>query len=175
MKIKNIIKGIIPYAFIVFFVVLFRTFVATPVVVDGPSMDPTLKNGQLLILNKLPMKYRRYDIVVVKKEVNGKKERLIKRIIGMPGESVDYKHGKLYINNEIVKDKFAKNTKRFIMSDVYDKEKIPQDYYFVVGDNRDVSLDSRDPLVGLVSENDIIGRASFRIWPFNKIGTFSGM
>ncbi len=171
MDVKKFIKGIVPYAFIVVFVILFRTFIATPVVVDGPSMDPTLKNGQLLILNKIPIKHKRFEIVVVKKNINGKKERLVKRIIGMPGESVEYKHRKLYINGVKVKDKFAKNTERFIMSDVYDKKKIPNDYYFVMGDNRDVSLDSRDPLVGFISEDEIVGNAVFRIWPFNKLGT----
>lgn len=170
MDIKRIIKGIVPYVFIILFVVIFRTFVATPVVVDGPSMDPTLRNGQLLILNKLPQRYKRNDIVIVKKLVGGKKERLVKRIIGLPGEHVEFKYGKLYINDHKVKDKFAKNTDPFDMSKVYDKKRIPEGYYFVVGDNRSVSLDSRDPLVGLVSQDEIIGKTGFRIWPITKFG-----
>lgn len=167
---KRIVKELIPYIIIVICVVLFRTFIATPVVVDGPSMDPTLKNGQLLILEKIDKNYKRMDIVVVKTKIDGSKERLVKRIIGLPGEIIEYKHDKLYVNGKIVKDQFSSITDRFSIEEIYNTKKIPEGYYFVMGDNRNVSLDSRDKRVGFIKKNEIVGKAVFRIFPFNKIG-----
>ena len=89
----RIIKELIPYAVIVLVVVLIRTFIATPVIVSGSSMDPTLKNGQILILNKLARKYTRDDVVVIDVRINGKKERIVKREIGLHGETVEDKNG----------------------------------------------------------------------------------
>lgn len=168
---KKVIKELIPYVVIVVLVVLFRTFIATPVIVDGSSMDPTLRDNQLLILNKLSKNYDRFDIVVVDATINGNKERLVKRIIGLPGDKVEYKHDKLYINDKEVKDEFSHITGRFSLEDLYGIKKLPKDSYFVMGDNREHSLDSRDERVGIISKSDIVGKAIFRIFPFNKIGT----
>ena len=167
----KIVKELIPYAVIILIVVLIRTFIATPVIVSGSSMDPTLKNGQVLILNKLAKKYSRDDIVVIDAKINGKKERIVKRIIGLPGETLEYKDGFLYINGKRTHDDFVNFTRDFTLEDVTGKKKIPEGYYFVMGDNRRNSLDSRDPRVGLVKKSDIIGKPILRIWPLNKIGT----
>lgn len=167
---KNFIKGLVPYVFIIIFVVAFRTLIATPVVVDGPSMEPTLKNGNLLILYKLPQKYNRFDVVIVKTKINGKKERLVKRVIGLPGDSIEYKNSTLFINGKKVKDKFAKYTNKFDLESLYNMKRIPNGYYFVMGDNRRVSFDSRDSRVGLISEKEMVGKAIFRFWPINKMG-----
>ena len=167
----KIIKELIPYVVIILVVVLIRTFIATPVIVSGSSMDPTLKNGQVLILNKLARNYDRDDIVVIDARINGKKERIVKRIIGLPGETLEYKNGLLYINGKRTHDDFRDLTRDFTLKEVTGKTKIPNDYYFVMGDNRTNSLDSRDSRVGLVKKKDIIGKPIFRIWPLNKIGT----
>lgn len=167
----RIIKELIPYAVIVLVVVLIRTFIATPVIVSGSSMDPTLKNGQVLILNKLAKKYMRDDIVVIDAKINGKKERIVKRIIGLPGETLEYKDGFLYINGKRTHDDFVDQTRDFTLESVTGKKKIPEGYYFVMGDNRRNSLDSRDKHVGLVKKSNIIGKPILRIWPLNKIGT----
>lgn len=167
----KIIKELIPYVVIVLVVVLFRTFIATPVIVSGSSMDPTLKDGEILILNKLAKKYNREDIVVIDVVINGKKERIVKRIIGMPGEKIEYVDHSLYINDEKISDSFNKITNDFSLKDITGLEEIPEGYYFVMGDNRDNSLDSRDSRLGLIKEEDIIGKPIFRIWPLNKIGT----
>ncbi len=167
----RIIKELIPYVVIILVVVLIRTFIATPVIVSGSSMDPTLKNGQVLILNKLAKKYMRDDIVVIDAKINGKKERIVKRVIGLPGETLEYKDGFLYINGKRTHDDFVDKTRDFTLERVTGKKKIPENYYFVMGDNRRNSLDSRDTRVGLVKKSDIIGKPILRIWPLNKMGT----
>ena len=167
----RIIKQLIPYVVIILVVVLIRTFIATPVIVSGSSMDPTLKNGQVLILNKLAKKYMRDDIVVIDAKINGKKERIVKRVIGLPGETLEYKDGFLYINGKRTHDDFVDKTRDFTLERVTGKKKIPENYYFVMGDNRRNSLDSRDTRVGLVKKSDIIGKPILRIWPLNKMGT----
>lgn len=167
----RIVKELIPYAVIVLIVVLIRTFIATPVIVSGSSMDPTLKNGEVLILNKLARKYIRDDIVVIDARVDGKKERIVKRVIGLPGETIEYKNGFLYINGKRTHDDFSDITRNFTLKERTGKSKIPDGYYFVMGDNRTNSLDSRDSRIGLVKKKNIIGKPIFRIWPLNKIGT----
>ena len=97
---KKFIKELYPYVVIVVVVVLFRTFIATPVRVDGDSMIDTLHNNDILILNKMDKTYERFNIVVV--DINGTK--LVKRIIGLPGENIEYKNNELYINNKKMDD-----------------------------------------------------------------------
>ena len=164
---KKIIKELYPYVIIVISVILFRTFIATPVRVDGNSMNDTLNNNDILILNKLDKTYERFDIVVI--NVNGSK--LVKRIIGMPGENISYKDNEIYINGEKFEDIETSRTTDFSLEELYSINKIPEDYYFVMGDNRNNSLDSRDYRVGLIKKEDISGITIFRLFPFNKLGT----
>ena len=152
------IKELIPYVIIVLVVVLFRTYIATPVRVDGKSMNPTLNNGEILILNKLDKNYKRLDIVVF--NYNG--ERLIKRVLGLPGESIKVENNKLYINGILTADyNTTVLTKDFEVSEIKDN------CYFLVGDNRYDSYDSR--YIGCIDEKDILGTVSFRIYPFTNV------
>lgn len=167
---KPIIKDIISYVLIILAVVLIRIFIFDPVRVDGPSMDNTLKDGQVLILNKIGYKkdkIKRYDIVVADVTINGKKERIVKRVIGLPNETIYAKDGKVYVNDKEVDSSFAST-----MTDDFSIEdnglvKIPGDSYYIMGDNRAISLDSRT--FGPVKEDQIVGKASIVIWPLNKI------
>lgn len=172
-KLKSIIKELYPYILIVIIVVLFRTFIATPVRVDGSSMDSTLKDGDILILNKLNNSYERFDVVVVEVTVDGKKSKLVKRIIGLPGESIKYKNNELYINNKIIDDVATERTNDFTLEELYTIKRIPKDTYFVMGDNRNNSRDSRDYTVGLIKKENIVGTTTTRLFPFNKIGKFN--
>lgn len=165
---KKIIKELYPYVIIIVVVVLFRTFIATPVRVDGDSMKSTLYNNEILILNKLDKSYNRFDVVVIKY----KKEKLVKRIIGLPGENIKYKDNELYIDDKKIEDIETSRTANFSLKELYNIDKIPQGYYFVMGDNRGNSTDSRDYRVGLIKESNIIGTTSIRLFPFNKIGKF---
>lgn len=166
---KKIIKEIIPYVVIIVVVILIRSFIIDPVTVVGDSMYPTLKDGEVLILNRLDYKFnkiKRYDIIVVKNS----KEHLIKRVIGLPGEHIKYAYGNLYVNDEIVSDFYSKDTANYDISEL-GVDVIPKDKYLVLGDNREVSLDSR--MLGLISINEIDGSTNFRLWPFNRFGSIS--
>lgn len=156
----KIFKEIIPYIVIIVVVVLIRSFIVTPVQVDGSSMKPTLKNNDVLILKKYDKNYKRFDVVVLYSGVG----RLIKRVIGLPGETVEIKNNKLYINDKLVKQNFKTNTET---SD-FNKVKVPKGKYFVMGDNRNNSTDSR--FIGFIDKKDIKGKVKLRIFPFNKIG-----
>ena len=170
---KKFLKEIYPYIIIIVIVVLFRTFIATPVRVNGESMESTLYDGEILILNKLNTNYKRFDVVVINKEVNGVRTRLVKRVIGLPGENIEYKDNELYIDGEIIEDVSLSRTGNFSLNELYNIEKLPKDIYFVMGDNRSNSSDSRDYRVGLIKKSEIIGTTKIRLYPFNKIGKFN--
>jgi signal peptidase I len=160
-KIINKIKELLPYIIIIVIVLVIRTYFYTPIKVNGTSMYPTLKPNELMILNKIGLKdgINRWDIVVVKED----NKYIIKRVIGLPNESIAYIDGKLYINKKEVEDNYSlSNTDDF--SEIYLKD----NEYFVMGDNRAVSADSRT--IGPVEEDQILGKTSLVIYPFNKIG-----
>lgn len=168
-KRKKIIKEIISYALIILAVIVIRVFIFEPVRVDGVSMNTTLEDGQVLILNKLRYRMtdiRRYDIVVVQLDDT----KVVKRVIGLPNEVIEIKNDKVYADGKELDNSFTSSKSLdFKMSDI-GLEKIPGDQYLVMGDNRYNSLDSRDRSIGTVKKEQILGRATFRIWPLNKIG-----
>ncbi len=161
-------KEWISYIVIIVVVVLIRTFIATPVIVDGSSMIPNLVDNQVLILYKLNKNYKRFDIVVIDHKVNGTNEHLVKRVIGLPGEYVEYKDSKLYINKKEVAEKFIDVTTADFSLAKLGYLEIPDGYYFVVGDNRGDSSDSR--ILGLIPANEIKGKIKFSLFPFNRFG-----
>lgn len=165
-KTINFIKEIIPYVAVILLAILIRTFIASPVRVNGTSMVDTLSNGDIMLLNKMNKNYKRFDIVVI----NLSNNKIIKRVIGLPGESIEYKNNTLYINNKEVKDVSDQYTADFSLKELYGYEFIPEGYYFVMGDNRNGSSDSRDTRIGLIKKSDIKGKAKFRLWPLNHIG-----
>lgn len=171
-KNKSILKDIISYVLIILIVVTIRVFIFDPVRVDGPSMDNTLSDGEIIILNKFEYRktdIKRYDIVVINLE--GKK--IIKRVIGLPGETIEIKNNKIYADGKELDNSFASTNTIDLGEEDFEKaigfEKIPADSYFVLGDNREVSLDSRYSEVGAIEKKQITGKASIIIWPLNKI------
>lgn len=165
--VRNFFLGLVPYIVILFVVALIRTFLVTPVRVTGSSMYPYLKDREILILNKTSNKYKRFDIIVAKAD----NTQIIKRVIGLPGENIEYKDCKLYINGE-VQDDFVSGciTNNFSLEELYDYVMIPEGYYFVMGDNRKESSDSRDYRIGLIKEEQIQGKVIFRLLPFSRFG-----
>ncbi len=155
------------YVFLIVLVIFIRTFIVTPVRVNGTSMYPTLKNGEIMLLNKITYRFnniKRFDIVVI----NTQDDKIIKRVIGLPGETLKFENNVLYINGQEVKETFLKEeTKDFDIRNLsYDK--IPSDCYFVMGDNRDNSKDSR--MIGCVKKKQITGKANLVIFPLKDKG-----
>lgn len=158
----GILIEIIPYIIAVVVVLLFKTYIATPIRVNGPSMNDTLHNSDYMILDEISFKFRgirRFDIVVLKHE----DEYLIKRVVGLPGEKIKYVDNKLYVNGKEVKENF----KHPITTDI-EEVKIPSGEYYVLGDNRVDSTDSR--IIGTVSLEDIKGTTNFTILPLSRFG-----
>ena len=155
--------------------VLFGVFIAQPVVVDGSSMVPQLHNGERLIVNKLVYynfrtvswgHLERGDIVVFWYPEDPDKS-YVKRIIGLPGETVEIRDNTVLIDGKALSEPYLEKGDRSKMSDL--REKIIKDhYYFVMGDNRENSSDSRS--WGLVPEKYIYGKAFFRYWRPSKLG-----
>jgi len=157
------IKEFVPYVVITLIVLFVRMYIVSPVRVDGNSMHPTLKNREFLLLTKFDKSYDRFDIVVLKYN----NQKLVKRIIGLPGEHVEYKNNKLYVNGKVVEEKF----KLFETDDFNIKELgydvIPDNHYFVVGDNRGASLDSRK--IGLIYDKNIEGTINISLSRFKIV------
>ena len=158
------VKELIPYVVVIVSIVLIRTFIITPIAVHGTSMYPNLNNGQVLLLKKFDRSFDRFDIVVLKYG----KDRLIKRVIGLPGEHIEYRNSKLYVNGvEVEESMITATTRDFKLEDI-GYSVIPDGYYFVLGDNRPLSKDSR--YIGLIKKSDMIGTVDFSLFPFNRFG-----
>lgn len=158
-------KTILEYALIVLAVILIRTFVVTRVQVDGNSMADTLHDKDIMFLNIIKYKFaniQRFDIVVF--DYQG--EPLIKRVIGLPGDKVSYYSGVLKVNGKVIKESYI-DTNGYYGED-YAEEKVPSGKYFVMGDNRDNSLDSR--MIGFIDREKIMGNADFIMYPFDRFG-----
>lgn len=159
---KKWVKEIIPYVVIIVVVILIKTFIVSPILVHGTSMYSTLHDKDVMILNKIGMRMngiKRFDIVVIQTEST----KLIKRVIGLPGEEIEYKDNKLYINGKEIKDPYDNGaTPNIENTKLYDNE------YFVLGDNRGNSLDSSE--LGPFKKHQILGKTKFVIFPFTRIG-----
>ena len=151
---KEKIKPLLPYIIIIAVVLFIKAFIVTPIKVNGESMYPTLEEGDIMILNKTAYyfnKPKRFDIVVV----DMPDEYLIKRVIGLPGDDIDIIDNQLYINGEVYKEDYLDddlNYDDFSLQDL-GYATIPEDYYLVLGDNREDSIDSRE--IGLISKDEI--------------------
>ena len=174
LSIKEFLKDTLKYIILIVTILFIVIYVVSLHQIVGTSMTPTLNNGDITILDKISYKFnniKRNDIVSI---YNEDSKYIVKRIIGLPGESVEYKNNKLYINGEEIKELYLENqiTEDFKLNEI-GYEKIPEDMYFVLGDNRKDSLDSRDSSVGLINKSDILGKVRFRIWPLNKISNLN--
>lgn len=140
--------------------------------VSGNSMAPTLENNNYLIVKKSFLnkgQYARGDIIVfharVKSSLKHEKE-LVKRIIAIPGDEVKIENNQVYVNNRVIREQYLKEDKT--IGDV--ELVVAPDSYFVLGDNRMISLDSRESSIGLISEMEIMGEVIIKMFPFEWIG-----
>ena len=164
------------WSFIVAFIIVGGVyfFLGRPFTVSGASMYPTLHNGDRMVLSKVG-DIHRFDVVILK--APDENVEYIKRVIGMPGDTIEMKSGVLYINGKKVDQPFintetlAKQTvfiDDFTLESLTGESKVPEGKYFVLGDNRGVSKDSR--MIGFIDRSVIEGKAVFTIWPFGRIG-----
>ncbi|KZZ83131.1 MULTISPECIES: signal peptidase I [Bacillaceae] len=174
-KKSPVLEWIIAIAVAVLLAVSIRIFIFEPYVVDGDSMDPTLKNTEKLFVNKAIHyigKFDRGDIVIINGKEN--KEHYVKRIIGLPGDTVEVKNDVLYVNGKEVKEPYLNSNRKAAqasglqLTNDFQEVKVPKNKYFVMGDNRLVSMDSRTGL-GLIEADRVIGKSEFVMLPFNKI------
>lgn len=167
----EILSFLIYVAVVVGVTFLIIHFVGQRTYVSGSSMENTLSNGDNLIVDKITYRFsdpQRFDIIVFPFRYEDH-VYYIKRIIGLPGETVQIVDGDIYINGEILRESYG----REVIKDsglAAEPIVLGEDEYFVLGDNRNDSTDSRDPSVGVIHRDEIIGRAWLRIWPLNKFG-----
>jgi signal peptidase I len=153
-------------------VLIVRTFLFAPYIVEGASMEPTLHNQEKIFVNKLTAVtgFDRGEIVIIK----GSEDNYVKRIIGLPGDQVEMKNDQLFVNGELVKESYLAYNREVAeqmgvyLTEDFETVTVPKNQYFVMGDNRLVSMDSRNGL-GLIKEDQIVGSPEFVYFPFNEI------
>ena len=167
---EEFIEWVETVVFAFFAVILIFTFVMRQVTVDGSSMVPTLTDGDKLIVNFINYKPANGDIVIVDSAKLGKP--IVKRVIASGGDTIDidFNSGKVTVNGSVLDESYIKDLTQLDEGGQTYPLTVPSGYYFVMGDNRMDSLDSRSARVGLVSEDEIMGEAVFRLWPATGIG-----
>jgi signal peptidase I len=169
---RDILEMIIYFAVVIVSVILIHQYIGQQIEVSGSSMESTLHNEDHLILEKISYEVgepKRFDIVVFRPYEEDKDTYYIKRVIGMPGETIQIIGSDIYINGQILEEDYGNEP---IMDGGIAAETITlgQDEYFLMGDNRNNSKDSRDSSLGPVKRSAIIGRAWVRIWPLDEFG-----
>ncbi|MCI8461207.1 MAG: signal peptidase I [Bacilli bacterium] len=158
---KKFFKEYFPYIGIIVFVILIKQFVMSPIIVNGESMMKTLHDKDVMILDRISYRVSdidRFDIVVVDEG----SEYIIKRVIGLPGEEVSCEDGKLFVNGKEIKDSYGIGlTDDFVFE-------VPKGEYFVLGDNRENSMDSR--YFGSFKKEDILGKTKLVLFPLDRFG-----
>ncbi|MBQ4109305.1 MAG: signal peptidase I [Clostridia bacterium] len=176
---KEILDWIISIAVAVVAVMLINQFLFVQVMVDGQSMVPTLQDGDRLFAYRFLYEPESQDIVVVEpflKEgtVDGKlmfgRTLYIKRVIATEGQTVDIKDDKVYVDGELFDEPYIAESVKTKPGTLSLPVTVPEDCVFVMGDNREHSRDSRDATVGILRNDQVVGKATFRLFPFNTIG-----
>lgn len=158
-----------------------QSFLFSPIKVSGASMMPTYEDGDKVVVNKISSKWMeldRFDVIVFKAIED---THYIKRIIGVPGDHIAYKNDELFINGEKYDEPYLEEYKKelkgngkltgnFVLEDNLGEAVVPAGHFFVMGDNRLYSKDSRDPEVGFVSADKVLGTAKIVIWPISNFG-----
>jgi len=177
--VRKIIKEIIVWLLLIVLTITASYFITTNVFVKtavaGVSMEPTLMEGQVVIVNKIEYYLKspkRNDVIVYKQSNREHSYYEIKRVIGLPGETVKIKNGMIYINDEVLKEKIKTET---IENAGLAEEgiKLDDNEYFVLGDNRNDSEDSRFASVGNVLKNEILGKAVATEKPFTLVDSLN--
>ena len=170
MKTNDWLKKIIVFISLLFILFIGHRYIGWPVSVKGDSMSPTLMNEQrLFVLKKQTLHH--FDIVMFPSPED-EKQIYVKRIIGLPGDTIRYEKDQLYINNKKVSEPFLKQYKEELADDRLFTEdvatlKVPSHQYFVLGDNRRISKDSRS--IGFISDKEVTGKVQGVFWPLDQV------
>jgi len=167
-SLKEFVVDSIKYIILTVGIFLIVLYICSLQQIVGPSMEPNLNNENVLLINKLVFKFRkpaRFEIITFTHDDGS---FLVKRIIGLPGDTLFYKDNALFINGTLFEESFLTDviTEDFSLKDL-GYEIIPDDMYFVLGDNRNNSLDSRH--FGLIEKKQFIGKPFLKIFPFKEI------
>lgn len=147
--------------------VLIATLVLPVLQIEGTSMEPTLSNGDIVLLTKTT-RFDHGDLC----GFTWNNKLLIKRVIGLPGDWIEMDtDGNIYLNGEKLDEPYVQQ-KDFGECDLEFPFQVPQEQYFVVGDMRESSIDSRNTLIGCIPKDQIVGKVFFRVWPFKNIRFF---
>lgn len=165
-KYKQVIKSTVYSLVVVAAVAVLIATLAFPVLqISGSSMEPTLNDGEIVVLLKTP-KLKKGELCCFSYQ----NKLLIKRIIGVPGDKVIIdESGNVYVNDELVDEPYVRD-KSLGECDIAFPCYVTDNHYFLLGDHRSTSIDSRSTVIGLVSEEYIVGKIFFRIWPFDSLG-----
>lgn len=174
-KVFAILKeGLIYLLLILLCVFVIPKYVVQRTVVSGGSMEDTLHDGESILVEKVSYRFtdpERYDVVVFYPDEEDRSEYYVKRVIGLPGEIIQISGDDIYINGELLPEDYGKQP--MVYAGIAEEPLVlGDDEYFLMGDNRYVSFDSRYEEVGPVHKNMIAGKAIVRIWPLGKMGTF---
>ena len=177
-KEKKAMSFVMQLILLVVLVVVLRNVMGT-VLVKGSSMEPNFNHGDLVFINKLSTSIgspERGDVVICKLDEDSAHENIIKRVIGLPGDEIDIVENEedddvydLYVNGEYIQEDFLGEPMMTSGNIEYPFE-VPEDSYFVMGDNRNESLDSRRESVGAIHKDDLMGKVVLRLYPFSDFG-----
>ena len=168
---KEIFEWVKVFALAIVFAFIITQFIK-PTLVRGDSMYSTLEEGDYLIINRMSYKFKepeRGDIIVFESDLqqdDGSSKDLVKRVIGVSGDTVKIENSKVYVNGEELVEPYIDD--EVTEGDI--DTVVPENSVFVLGDNREISLDSRYDSVGFINNSDILGKVFVRLYPFNKIG-----
>lgn len=181
---KELLSWLLTIAAAVLIVIAVRSFFLGNYIVDGPSMMPTLHNGDRLIVTKMSYRWaqiKRFDVVIFHATA---KDDYVKRVIGLPGDTICYRRDQLYINNRPVSEPFLNTLKKesrsgmltwdFTLKSLTGVTRVPEGKLWVMGDNRRNSFDSRLLPGHFISESKVIGKVDLRYWPWRSFGLIHG-
>ena len=173
---KEIGAWVIEIAIVLVISFVFVYFIGLRTTVVGQSMNPTIENGEEILVNRFVYKLKKpkaNDVIVFLPNGNEKSHYYVKRVIGVPGDKIQIKNGAVYVNGELFDEKV--DTAAIEDAGLASEEiTVGEDEYFVLGDNRNMSTDSRSSYVGLIRRKSIIGKACARIFPLSKMGGIAG-